>query len=49
MIPARTKIVIASTTAMAAAYPTRLYRKALWYMYIDGTSVSPPGPPAVVL
>src|SRR4029078_12343012 len=43
------KIAIASTVAIAAAQPTRLYRSAFWYMYIEGTSVDPPGPPAVVL
>ena len=38
-----------STTAIAAANPTRLRSNALWNMSHDGTSVSPPGPPDVVL
>ena len=39
----------ARIVAIAAAYPTRLNRNAFWYMYIEGTIVVSPGPPAVVL
>ena len=48
-IAARMKITIARIVAIAAAYPTRLKRNAFWYMYIEGTIVVFPGPPAVVL
>ena len=42
-------MITVSTTAIEAAKPTRLRSNALWNMSHDGTSVSPPGPPAVVL
>src|SRR5581483_206944 len=48
-IAASTKIASARMVATAAAYPTLLNRKAFWYMYSEGTTVSFPGPPDVVL
>ena len=42
-------MITVSTTAIEAAKPTRLRSNALWNITHEGTSVSPPGPPDVVL